>query len=138
MVASVHDNLLVSYEVRCEARVISLRTEYRAVQPPEVTEVVFTQVEGYHFEHDAFGTIISEILDVPLAAFVTEHQQELSGAFRVSGALGPWTSTVDSALSYLRGRGVRAFEVLSSIGMSGWVLARSLVIGGEAVLGSAP
>ena len=57
---SIHDNLLVSYEVQCEARTIMLRTEYRVEnEPTQFTNVVFKGVQGYHFENDAFGNVIS-------------------------------------------------------------------------------
>ncbi len=56
MAVSVHDNLLISYEVQCEARTIILRTEYRVEnEPTEFTNVIFKDVQGYHFENDAFG-----------------------------------------------------------------------------------
>jgi hypothetical protein len=51
MALSVHDNLLISYEVQCEARLITLRTEFRAEnKPTEFTNIVFKGVQGYSFE----------------------------------------------------------------------------------------
>ena len=34
MALSIHDNLLISYEVRCDVRTIVLRTEYRVKGKP--------------------------------------------------------------------------------------------------------
>ena len=51
MALSIHDNLLVSYEVQCEARTIMLHAEYRVEnEPTQFTNVVFKGVQGYHFE----------------------------------------------------------------------------------------
>jgi hypothetical protein len=71
MALSIHDNLLVSYEVHCEQRTITLRTEYRVEnKPTEFTNVVFEGVQGYHFENDAFGNIIFDVTDVPAEQFL--------------------------------------------------------------------
>lgn len=62
MALSVHDNHLVSYEVVSEQGRIVLRTERRGgVQPSDVSSVVFTGVEGYHFQLDCFGNILFDI-----------------------------------------------------------------------------
>jgi hypothetical protein len=67
MTFSLHDNLLVSYEVQCEARRITLRTERRlASKPTEFTNVIFEGVQGYRFENDAFGNIIFDLERVPV------------------------------------------------------------------------
>jgi hypothetical protein len=67
MTPSIHDNLLISYEVQCEKQIITLRTEYRREdKPTEFTNVVLSGVQGYHFENDAFGNIIFDVAEVPV------------------------------------------------------------------------
>jgi hypothetical protein len=43
MAVSVHDNLLISYEVQCEARTIILRTEYRVKNEPTIHQVLLNK-----------------------------------------------------------------------------------------------
>jgi hypothetical protein len=129
MVLSVHDNLLVSYEVQCEARIITLRTEYRvANKPTEFTNVVFEGVQGYSFQNDAFGNIIFGLETVPVEHLLTEFGAEISESYRMAGSPGPWAANLGSAADYLRGQRVRAFTLSSSYGLSAWVLAKEISI----------
>ncbi len=113
MPASLRDNVLVSYQVQSEERGIVLQTERRDVEPVEVTRVVFTGVEGYHFRGDTFGSILSDVLTVPMEEILAEHGAEIAEP------------------DVLRGRGVQGFVLSSSHGMTGWVLARSAAIVAE-------
>jgi hypothetical protein len=77
MAVSVHDNLLISYEVQCETRRIILRTEYRVKnEPTEFTNVIFKDVQGYHFENDAFRNIILGFETVPVEEFLAKYGPE--------------------------------------------------------------
>jgi hypothetical protein len=129
MALSIHDNLLISYEVQCEARTIVLRTEYRASdRRTEFTNVVFTGVQGYRFENDAFGNIIFDLETVPMERILTEYGAEISESYRMSGSPGPWAADLDSAGAYLREQGAQGFILSSSFGMSGWILAKEIAV----------
>jgi hypothetical protein len=129
MAVSVHDNLLISYEVQCEARTIILRTEYRVKnEPTEFTNVIFKDVQGYHFENDAFGNIIFGFETVPVEEFLANYGPEISESYRVAGSPGPWAASLGTASGHLRERGIQAFILSSSYGLDGWVLAREMSI----------
>jgi len=129
MALSIHDNLLVSYEVRCEARTILLRTEYRVKNEPTVfVNVLFKGVEGYRFENDAFGNIISNVHTVAIDEFLKEHGAEISESYRMAGSPGPWAGNLETASGRLLERGIQGFILYSSYGLSGWVLAREISI----------
>lgn len=129
MVPSLHDNYLVSYEVNCHARQIKLCT-----QPPEGVEehggrtVVFNGVEGYHFEHDAFGNIIFALEEVAVERLLSEHGPAIAESWRVAGAPGPWAGDFASAAQVLTAKGVKGFLLSSSYGLSGWVLAQEVSV----------
>ncbi|SRR6266849_3246794 len=125
MALSIHDNLLISYEIQCEARTITLRTEYRAEnKPTEFTNVTFDGVQGYHFENDAFGNIIFGIETVPIEQFLAEYGAEISESYHMAGSPGPWAANLGTASIYLRQQGIQGFILSSSMGLDGWVLAR--------------
>jgi hypothetical protein len=121
---SIHDNHLVSYEVFCERREICLRTEFRDGGVPfELTNVIFTGVAAYDFWHDSdIGTIIFDIVEVPAADIYAEHCDQLREGVRY-GWRGDWAETTEMAVSYFQEHGIRGFELCSSCGMAGWVLA---------------
>ncbi len=126
MTLSIHDNLLISYEVHCEKRTITLYTEYRVEnKPTEFTNVVFEGVQGYHFENDAFGNIIFEVSNVPAEQFLTEYGAEISELYRMNGS-PTWAADLASSPQALREQGIKPFILSSSLGLSGWILAKEI------------
>ena len=124
---SIHDNRLVSYQVFCERREIHLHTEFRERgEPFELTEVIFTGVVAYDFEHDsALGTIIFDITEVSPADLYAEH----AGQFRAGiayGWPGEWAESAESAAAHFQQHAICGYELSSSCGMSGWLLARDM------------
>jgi hypothetical protein len=129
MTPSIHDNLLVSYEVQCEQRTITLRTQCREEnKPTEFTNVVLEGVQGYHFENDAFGNIIFGLESVPVEWFLKEYGAQISESYRMAGAPGVWAGNLVSAPEYLREQGIKAFILSSSYGLDGWVLAKEISV----------
>jgi len=127
MARSVHDNVIVSYEVHCERREIRLHTEYRdRGEPFERTVVVFTGVEAYRFDHDCLDNILFDIEEIPAETILTECQAEFEEGHRLAGWPCFWQPTLDESQSYLRDHSIRGFELSSSYGMSGWVLSREM------------
>jgi len=129
MALSVHDNLLLSYEVRCDVRTILLRTEHRVKnEPTEFVNVIFKGVQGYRFENDAFGNIILDVETVAIDQFLKEHGAEVCESYRVAGAPGPWAANLETASGHLMEQRIQGFVLSSSFGLSGWVLAREISI----------
>jgi hypothetical protein len=129
MALSIHDNLLISYEVQCEERTIILRTEYRVKNAPtEFTNVIFRGVQGYRFENDVFGNIIFGLETIPVEQLLTEYGSEISESYHAAGSPGPWAANLGTASGYLREQGVQGFILSSSLGLDGWVLAREVSI----------
>jgi hypothetical protein len=80
MLPSFHDDYLVGYEVCCERREIKLhiRAATAGAEQADICTVVFTGVQGYRFENDAFGNVISALEAVPIPWFLSEYRDELS------------------------------------------------------------
>jgi hypothetical protein len=134
-ILSFHDDYLAAYEVRCEAKEITLCI--RSAQNNHITKVVFTGVEGYCLKNDAMGNIISSLERVPAQAVIDEFKNDIAESFRMAGAPGPWAVDLTTAVQYLTGRGAQGFMLSSSFGMSGWILA-SRVEAQQAVPGGSP
>jgi hypothetical protein len=123
MLPSFHDDYLASYEVNCETRRIKLY-----VRPCENglanRVVIFTGVEGYQFENDAFGNIIFSLESISVEQLIAEYGSDIAESFRMAGAPGPWAADLASAPQALTAKRVQGFILNSSCGLSGWVLAR--------------
>jgi hypothetical protein len=125
---SFHDDYLLSYEVQCEARIISLRV--RDANHGGISTVIFSGVERYHFENDAFGNIILSLEAVSVETVLSEYKEQIAESYRMAGAPGPWAHELLSAGAGLTQRGVHGYFLSSSFGMSGWVLAKHVEVSG--------
>jgi hypothetical protein len=94
MLPSFHDDYLVGYEVDCEGRQIKLHIKpaASAVEQAGCSTVLFTGVEGYHFQNDAFGNIILDLEAVTTTGFEARYRVLAREAFVV-----PRNSVVPSA-----------------------------------------
>lgn len=119
---SVHDNHLVAYTVLANERKIILQTEYRDREPHEFTDIVFEEVLAYHFENDLFGTIIFDVTEVDLCSLLKECAAMFENGWRYGWPRG-WEKEKEKIEVFAQRLQMRAFEVSSSYGMNGWVLA---------------
>lgn len=114
---SVHDNHLFGIEFDEDQHRVVLRTRFEYRQPFERTDVVFEGVIAYSFSGGAF-TILFDVEEVALADFLLNHKEQLSYGEKY----GQWS--IDASVK-VGGCSAKAFEISSSIGMGGWVIAAS-------------
>jgi len=129
MLPSVHDHRLIEYRVNLRDREITLITlpvAARSQPEPEPVATVFEGLEGHHFERVSSGVILSDISELPLLDFLKDHEREFSEGHRLVGAPSWWQGTVAAAEVHLGSCGTRVFEINSSYGFSGWILASSV------------
>jgi hypothetical protein len=119
---SVHDNSVVAYEVLAKEKKIVLHTE---CDSHELTDIVFEEVLAYDFENDLFGTIIFDVKEVDLSVLLKEKAAMFEGGWRYGWPRG-WERDKEDIEVFVRRLKMRAFELSSSYGMSGWVLARRM------------
>lgn len=106
---SIHDNSLLSYSISADKREIRPHAAFPDDERPEYTDVVFSGVVAYHSEHDK--GILFDIRD--------EYDPLFS-----QGRNYHWPADHDSKVSPLRRmreQEIRAFVILSSDGISGWI-----------------
>jgi hypothetical protein len=123
LLPSFHDFSLVGYAVDCGARQVVLR-----LQPASSTKthvVIFSGVQGYVFENDAFGNLVFELQAVSPTELIVEESVRINEMFRQSGAPGPWAADLPAASARFTEQGLFGYVLSSSYGMSGWVLAQS-------------
>ena len=125
MERSVHDNLLLSYTVDAEKAEVTLRTAFRDHGEDERTGVIFTGVEAYDFECDNFQNILFNIVEVELSQIYDRHRERFE-RLRDYGWPNLNFHAPEQLLDAMREARVRAFEIQSSVGLHGWVWARSM------------
>ena len=91
-----------------------------------IVNVFFEGVFGYELKNDSMGSVVLEFNEISLNKFLQKYGSDIKESFRQNGAYGPWASDLDSAESMLSRNGIKAIELSSSMGMEGWVLAKSV------------
>lgn len=124
---SVHDNNVYAYIVQCEGRQIVLHTEYRDGGAEEFTDVIFTGVVAHHFECVLHGNILFGITEVEPGDIVPQSA-ELFARQKSYGWPAIEYGEPQELVSALKSQGVRGFEIASSYGLKGWVLAGAMEV----------
>jgi hypothetical protein len=127
----IHDSVVLGYEVDAEKCEIRIRTEYRnggGAKTPNATraDVIFCDVAAYSIVNDSFGTILFDIEEVDPFQIIEDNWESFERGYRASGWPGNWAHTKDAAIAYLKNKSINGYSIGSSIGLSGWVLAKSL------------
>lgn len=125
---SIHDNSLLGYEVDAAKQKITLRTEFIEASTSEKTDVIFSDVIAYHFVNDSFSTILYGIKEIDSNQIVMENWMAFEEGWKSSGWPGEWATSKEKASAYISQNSIQGFSIESSIGMSGWVLAKSMRI----------
>src|SRR4051794_10088518 len=119
---SVHDNNVYAYAALCEQRRIVLHTEYRDGDAGEYTDVVFGGVVAHHFEDVPAGNIRVDVEEVDREQIV-RGWADLFARRKNYGWPKVRYADPQTLVAALRRDGVRGYEIGSSYGRSGWVLA---------------
>ncbi|MEP6822407.1 MAG: hypothetical protein ABI946_08665 [Chthoniobacterales bacterium] len=122
-----HDFHLTGYEVRQFGAeiVLHLLDDYPP-RPAEQSHIRFGGVELYHFVHTG-GAIIFGVDEVPVSQILDEFWERILHWAKQYGGVPHWDG--DDRASYqqkVEADGLRAWEVSSSIGFSGFVIAKAI------------
>jgi hypothetical protein len=122
-----HDFHLAGYEVRQFGAeiVLHLLDDYPP-RPAEQSHIRFADVELYHFVHTG-GTIIFGIDEVPVSQILNEFWERILYWATQHGGVPHWDR--DDRASYqakIEADGYKAWDISSSIGFSGFVIAKSI------------
>jgi len=128
MLPSFHDEYILGYSVNCVSRRIEVQIGDNAECAGNIRTLIFSGVEGYNFNNDAFGNIILDIEEISVKQLISEYHNEIAESYHMSGAPGPWAVDLIAAPDTLKGVGVRGFVLSSSYGLSGWVLAKEVSV----------
>jgi hypothetical protein len=124
---SIHDNIVTGYSVSCEKHRIVLHTEFRDRDPIERTDIVFYDVEAYCLFRDNMSNILNAVTELDLSEILEKYSAEFESGAKYAWP-GFWNKSPQSCLEYLRNRQCKGWEILSSIGMEGFVIAKKMTL----------
>jgi len=124
MTRSIHDNRVLGYEVDVRMRSLVLSTEFTEHGEHERTDVVFTDVLGYHL-FDALGGILFAIEPIDLADLVRKEATLFADGAKYGW---PFKGCSGDPVAFAESRGMRAWRIDSSIGFDGFVVAKAMTL----------
>lgn len=125
----VHDNIIKSYLVDIENKQLKLFTTYHYNNSHyEETTVIFEAYLTHSFKHidSLSGNIIFDINDYPIEIFIKNNIDAIN-----DGKGHGWPVFYDSINDIkikLEEQGLKTFEIGSSLGLYGWVIAKEMII----------
>jgi hypothetical protein len=120
---SIHDNDVYAYVVDCEHCRLILHTSYLDGESKEFTDVVFTGVVAHFFEYILSRNILFAIEEMEPKSVVEKYAEMFKESWRYGWPLLDYKGDLSVLQNWLGEHSIRAFDVQSSYGLSGWVLA---------------
>ncbi|MHC4131868.1 MAG: hypothetical protein ACYSSP_00625 [Planctomycetota bacterium] len=122
---SIHDNLVIGYNVLCDEQKIVLHTEYTHGNKHEKTNVVFSRVEAYFFYRDNMKSILFDIQECDVEQVLTCFVDEFDAGIKYCWP-GSWNESFEASREYLKQQQSRTWIIKSSYGMGGFVVAANM------------
>jgi hypothetical protein len=65
---------------------------------------------------------------IPVERLISQYGAQITESHRFAGAPGPWAADLTSAVRVLTAKGIKGFILTSSYGLSGWILAKEVLV----------
>ena len=124
MFPGIHDGSLVGYAVDATRRQLSLSVVPEA-EDADPFQVVFSGYVAHFFPAPHLPATLDSIYPVDAGELLTNEWRQIQAGYTSCGFPGAWGRTLPDALSFLRANHIAAYQIVSSYGLSGWVLATS-------------
>jgi len=125
-VSMVHDNIIKSYQVDFENKILALKTEYWSGDIHEKTDVIFTGYLTHIFHNVLEHSVIFDIEEYALNFFL-EQEQELLEKQKYYGFPIIY-KTKEELIDFFQSNGYKVFSIDSSWGLYGYVIAKKIDI----------
>ncbi|MCP1182990.1 hypothetical protein [Paenibacillus sp. 1781tsa1] len=122
---SLHDNIILSYEVDLENGRIKMRTR-SSHDVPKNMDVLFSGVMAHSFDTPLHGSIIFDLDERDLKHFIP-YNRELLESGKGQGWPVSYESYDELQIRLIKEK-YKYMVISSSYGLSGWVLAKSVEI----------
>ena len=125
MFSGVHDSLLVAYSVDSSIGDIVLSIEPQHGSAPAPFTIHFRGAAAHCFETPLLPAILYGINQISAAELLRSEWPAIERGYKLGGWPGPWANSLAAALAFLEASDLNGFQIESSYGLSGWILAKS-------------
>ena len=124
--STIHDHSINYIEIKCGMGEILLHTNLVNEEHPEEKIIKFKGVIGHQFIHVLEGNIIFDILKENPEDFYKDHKSELLEYHSYGLRLN--CENTEYFTNSLNLNGVSIYRIHSSYGLSGWIIAKEMII----------
>jgi len=123
MTISIHDGVLIGYSVNFLENELLLDIETVA---DEIVTVTFEDYLAHYFDHVMAGSILFDIEEVDLNTFFVGNREQFE--FHKLYAWPIWYDDTNELEKYLQKNNYKCYVISASLGLSGYVFAKTLKI----------
>ena len=131
MFPAIHDSQVVAYSADSRSGKVELVLRAGPQDDDPLLRLVFSGVAAHQFEHPLMPSWVFGLEEIASDALLKREWQSLQEGHRLTGWPGHWAVSLDKAAAFCAEHGLKGFDLESSYGFDGWVLAQSVeLIGG--------
>jgi len=125
----VHDNVILRYNVDFEKEIMIIGTSYYSNRVGEkviheLTDIVFSGCIAHIFYNEMKDSVIFDIEEVPMNNFLNKEKDMLDAKRKAGWPI--YYEDKEELAGFLQNNNYKAFCIMSSVGLSGWVLAKNM------------
>ena len=131
MFPRIHDTQVVAYSADSRSARVELVLRDGPKEDAPVFQLVFSGVAAHQFEYPLMPSWVFGLEEIPAVELLAREWDNFQQGTRLTGWPGAWADSQEQAEAYCNEQGLRGFDLESSYGFDGWVLAQSVeLIGG--------
>jgi hypothetical protein len=125
MFPGVHDSQVLAYSA--DSRVCEVLLHLRAgPEGAPLFDLKFNGAVAHQFPYPQMPSWVFGLTSIPARELLEREWSVIAEGFRLVGWPGNWAETLEKAVSYCEAAELTGFDLESSFGIEGWVLARSV------------
>jgi len=125
MFSDVHDSQVIAYAVDSIANEVLLHLRAGPEGSP-LFGLKFHGAIAHRFPHPLMPSWVFGLVEVPAEKLLVREWECIAEGFRLVGWPGPWADSLENAVAHCDGNAVVGYDLETSYGMHGWVLASSV------------
>ena len=131
MFPAIHDSQVVAYSADSRSGRVELVLRAGPKEDDPLLRLVFSGVAAHQFEHPLMPSWVFGLEELAGDDLLRREWKNLQVGYRLNGWPGHWADSLDKAVAFCAENGLKGFDLESSHGFDGWVLAQSVeIIGG--------
>jgi len=121
----VHDSQVLAYSADSRSGEVLLHLREGNEGSP-LFDLRFHGVVAHQFPYPLMPSWVYDLATVSADELLEREWTAIAEGFRLVGWPGHWADSLASAQAYCRQQGVTGYDLETSYGMTGWVLAKSV------------